>query len=253
MLQRIEGVVLEIIKYNDKNNVVVLYTRSHGRMSFIVPIGKSKSGKMRNAVLSLMAVVTTDINITSGKELYNLRNVQPGRLWHRIYSHPVKCSLLFFIAEFCGRIARQYPPDEKFWLFLIHSLEILDSLPSDNIASFHIAFLIELLPIMGIRPMVESWEAGDCFDMVKGEMTRLEKIVFNRSKAMIPPEESFYIPLLLRMRYGNMKAFRLNQSQRRTLLDRILEYYSVHLPLGGDLKTLPVLRELFSSKGRGNL
>lgn len=243
MIERIEGIVTDIVRHNDKHNVVTLYTRSRGRMAFLVPVGKSKSGRLRNAAFSLLAVVSADVNITSGKELFTLRNAEPMRLWHGIYSDPIKGSLLFFLTEFCNRLLRQYPADENLWNYLLQSLEILDS-GKGPISNFHLAFLIRLLPIVGIEPTVTHWEPDDRFDMLSGEMVSRNHPDFLRRRSYISEDESRFIPLLRRMNYRNMSLFRLNTTERNRILDRLLAYYLVHLPIGAEFKTLPVLRSL---------
>ena len=251
MIERIEGIVTEIIRHNDAHNVVTLFTRTRGRMAFLVPVGKSKSGRLRNSVLNLMAVVGADVNLRPGKELHPLRQVHPLRLWHGIYSHPVKSSLLFFLTEFSHRLLRQYPADERLWDYLIGALELLDGLPDRELANFHIAFLIRLLPLVGILPVAEKWLPGMEFDMLSGEMVDKDKILdglgSDRIRSVLLSEgESRLVPLLARMNFTNMSRFRFTPSQRYLALERMLAYYSVHLPLGTDFKTLPVLRELFS-------
>lgn len=252
MLERIDGIVMSVIRHNDKHNVVTLYTRQHGRMAFLAPVGSSKTGRMRNATLSLMAVVSADVNIRPGKELYTLRQVNPLRIWHGIYGNPVKSSLIYFLSEFCNRLVRQYPADEKLWLFLMQSLETLETLPTKKTGNFHIAFLTRLLPIAGIEPSPEGWREGDRFDMLSGEMIGSDPMVslhVNQVKSLpniLDKEESRYVPLLMRINFNNMCRFRLTPEQRYRILNRLLAYYSIHLPLGGEFKTLPVLRELFA-------
>lgn len=250
MLERIEGIVLDIVRHNDAHNVVTLYTRQYGRMAFLTPVGKSKAGRMRNSTLMLMAVVSADVNIRPGKELYTLRQVQPERLWHAVYSNPVKTSLLFFLAEFCHKLVRQYPADRHLWAFLLNALETLDDIPRGRVANFHLAFLIRLLPIMGIEPSVSRLEAGDRFDMQKAEMVGPPDLMPEwsrrdvRNGSLLTEEESRMVPLLARMNFRNMHLFRFTREQRYIALSAILRYYSLHLPIGGDLKSLPVLREL---------
>lgn len=246
MLERIEGIVTDIVKHNDRHNVVTLFTRRYGRMAFLAPVGKSKAGRMRNATLQLMAVVEADVNTRQGRELHTLRQPASARLWHGIYSDPVKLSLLFFLAEFSNKLLRQYPADEPLWQFLIHTLETLDALPSSRIANFHIAFLVGLLPLVGIAPPVEKWEVGDRFDMLSGEMVGSGNPEFMTRRLFITEEESRAIPHLLRMNFRNMHRFRFGGDRRQQVLDALLRYYSVHLPLGTDFKTLPILRELFA-------
>ena len=215
-------------------------------MSFLVPVSKSKNGRLRNATIQPMAIVAADVNIRPGKELYTLRQPLPLRVWHDIYSNPLKSSVLFFLTEFCNRLLRQYPADMRMWEFLSGALENLEQAPSGSIANFHIAFLIRLGAITGIEPSVTVWEKDDRFDMLSGEMTGADNPEFIRRRILIPEEESSMIPMLLRMNFRNMHLFRFNREQRYRLLHRLLEYYAVHLSLSREYRSLDVLRDLFS-------
>lgn len=246
MLEKIRGIVTDIVKHNDKYNVVTLYTQQRGRMAFLIPVGKSKAGRMRNATVNLMAVLEADVNLRSNKELYTLRQVNPVRLWHNIYADPIKSSLLFFITEFCNRLLRQYPADEYLWAYIIDSLETLEKTSTKRIANFHIAFLIGLLDPAGIRPPATSWEPGERFDMLTGSMSDPKNPVFLRRTALLSEEESSRIPLLLRIHFSNMHKFRMSRNDRAEILAKILLYYSQHLPLGTEFKSLEVLQEIFS-------
>ena len=59
------------------------------------------------------------------------------------------------------------------------------------------------------------------------------------------PEESARIINLMRMKYDNMHLFAMNRMERNRCLDIINEYYRLHLPDFPELKSLPVLQELF--------
>lgn len=246
MIEKIEGIITDIVKHNDKHNVVTLYTRSKGRMAFLVPVGKSKAGKMRNATINLMTVISADVNIRGEKELFLLRNINPEKVWHQIYLNPLKSSLLFFITEFTNRLVRQYPSDEKLWDFLVYSLETLETIPTKSIANFHLAMLIRLLPVAGISPGITFWERGLQFDMLSAEMIDRRNPVFLKRTALISEEESKVVPVLLKMNYRNMSKFHFTQKERNQILDGILRYYSVHLPIGNEYRSLSVLREIFA-------
>lgn len=246
MLERIEGFITDIIRHNDSHNVVTLYTRSRGRMAFLVPVGKSKAGRLRNSVILPLALVEAEVNIRAGKELYTLRQVSPLRLWHDVYSNPVKSSLLFFIMEFANRLLRQMPPDENLWNFMVQALEFLEGASYKKIANFHIAFLIRLASLIGIIPPAFKWERGDQFDMLGAEMIGSHNPDFLRRRVLIPESESRLVPLLLRINFRNMHLFRFSREERNRILDRLLEYYSIHLSLSRDYKSLDVLREMFS-------
>lgn len=245
MIDKIEGFVIDIVKHNDKHNVVTLYTRTRGRMAFLVPVGKSKQGKTRNAIIAPMACLAADVNIRGGRELLHLRQPTPVRLWHNIYFNPVKSSILYFITELCNRILRQSPPDPGLWDFIYNSLEVLDGTQADRISNFHIAFLVRLLPWLGISPSIEGRKEGELFDMLSATMIDPGMPFGLQRRILLSPSESAFIPYLAKINYRNMHLYRLSSSQRQETLDGLIRYCSLHLPLGSELKTLDILRQLF--------
>ena len=59
------------------------------------------------------------------------------------------------------------------------------------------------------------------------------------------PEEAARIHDMMRMDYQNMHLFRMSRTDRNRCLDVMLTYYRLHLPSFPELKSLPVLKELF--------
>jgi DNA repair protein RecO (recombination protein O) len=60
------------------------------------------------------------------------------------------------------------------------------------------------------------------------------------------PEEATRIVLLMRMNYETMYLFEMNRAERGRCLEVLNEYYKLHLPDFPTLKSLEVLKELFS-------
>ena len=53
------------------------------------------------------------------------------------------------------------------------------------------------------------------------------------------------IQLLMRLNYTTMRLLSLTRSERNRIVDVILYYYKLHLPEFPEMKSLPVLKELF--------
>ena len=49
MIEKLQGVVLRTIKYNDKNAIVRDYADMHGVMAFLLPQGSGKVARQRRA------------------------------------------------------------------------------------------------------------------------------------------------------------------------------------------------------------
>ena len=76
-IEKIRGIVIDVIKHNDRHNVVTLFTRDRGRIAFLSPVGSGKSARMRNARLLPLSVIETDVNMRQNRELQLLGAVTP--------------------------------------------------------------------------------------------------------------------------------------------------------------------------------
>lgn len=240
VIEKIHGVVLGVIRHNDRNNIVTLYTAERGRISFLSSAAGGKSGRMRRARLSPLAMVESDVNFRESRELQYLGAVEVVAPWRELYFDPMKAPIVIFISEFLNKLLRTSGPDPAMWAFVTRSLAALDC-ARRGLANYHLAFLIRMLPIVGIAPDTIPWQRGDLFDMRTAEFTPLPP----GHSDILPADESAAIATLMRINYRNMHLFRFNVGQRRRLLNVLLHYYSLHLPMPSQLKSVEVLSELF--------
>lgn len=240
-IEKIQGIVIDVIKHNDRHNVITLFTRTRGRMAFLSPVSIGKVGRMRNARLLPLSVVEADINIRQNRELQMLGAITPVEIWRDIYFNPVKSSITLFLSEFLNRYLRDSSPDATAWEFIIASIRALDS-AKGKLANFHIWFLYRFLDIAGIAPDMSEYEEGDSFDMRSGVPVVADRI----HRDILTPEETSILMLLSRITLTNMHRYRFNGAERNSLLNRILRYYAIHFPGLSGLKSLDILSEVFS-------
>lgn len=239
-LEKIHGIVIDIIKHSDRHNVVTLYTRERGRISFLTAAGNGKSARLRNAAIMPLSIIATDAEIRPARQLQFLRNFQRDTLWHDIYFSPVKSTVALFLTEFLNNFLRESPPDAVMWDFIAASCAVLDR-ADKGIANFHIAFLLSFLHFAGIRPDTTQWRDGRWFDLRDGTFS----IAPPPHRDTIVPGETSLLPLLARMNMRTFPLFRFNAMQRRNLTGTLLRYYSIHFPGLSALKSPAVLAEVF--------
>lgn len=242
MLTKIEGIVLQIIKHNDKNNIVTLYTRQRGRVSFLSSAASTKRGKVRNARLGLMSLVESVVNFKENRDLQYLGQVESPVPWRNLYFDPMKSAIAFFMAEFLNKLLNSTECDPPLWSYLIESLHHLDRMER-GIANFHICFLIRLLPFMGIEPDLTDYRDGCRFDMIAGTLTDPMAGVTHNN--VLDSAVTARLRVLRRMNFRNMHLYRFSVEERRYLLSKLMHYYSLHLPIREEMKSLEVLQTLF--------
>ena len=240
MAEKIEGIILNVRKYNDRNCIVTLYTRNHGRLAFITPLSSGKASNARRARLQPLALIATEINYKAGADLQRLGAFLSPEIWCDIYFHPLKRILVLFISEFLYHLLNATMPDPLLFDFLVNSIRLLDSMKV-GIAEFHIPLLVALLSFSGIQPNIEDYLPGKVFDFNSGSFLFPDET----NGPVINPREARYVKTIVRLNFNNIKRLRLTNANRRQILYGILNYFSYHFPGISSLKSPEVLREIF--------
>lgn len=241
MKQKMQFIALRTVRYSDRHSILSGYSLESGRVAFAISAGGGKEAVRRRALLMPLGIVECVADIKPGREIsvmYDPRAVSP---LIGLRSNPLKSAVALFLAEVLGVVLRDGPPDKTLYNYMCRSIEVLDMLPSERVANFHICFLWGLGRFIGIEPDTEEYRPGMIFDMADGRF----RISAPLHRHYLDPEQSGVVASLARMTYANMWLFRMNRHQRNDLLDGILKYYSLHYTGLQSLRSLDVLRELF--------
>lgn len=240
MAEKITGIVLNVRKYNDKNNIVTLYTRERGRVVFISPTGNGRLSNARRARLQPLGVVETEVNFKMTNEMQRLGSVNSAEIWTDLYFHPAKRAITMFVSEFLDKLLNDTMPDPGLFEFLVRSIRFLDNL-KDGVVNFHLPFLVAMLTYSGIQPDVRGCREGYVFEFESGSFVP----EFEAKGPRLNGAEAEAVNWVTRLNFSNMKKLRLNNSNRRQIFYCLLNYYSYHFPGLGSLKTPEILRDIF--------
>ena len=246
MKENITGIVLGMVKHNDRHNVTSIYTRERGRLAFLTPAGSSKSSRQTAARLQPLSIIEAQANISPTNDLHILSTILPLKVWRTLYYDPVKSTIVLFLSEFLSRLLREAPTEPRLWDFIANSMTVLDTTAhSTETANFHITFLISLSYLMGIQPDVSDYRDGMEFDMRSGSMVYPFSIMSPGSKRLDAARSAF-LPILTRINYANSRYFRFSGKERAELIEEILKYYGLHFPGSDNLKSLEIMKEIFT-------
>lgn len=240
MNEKIQGIVLGVIRHSDRHNIASVYTRSRGRMSFLTSAGSTPAARRRNAMLQPLALIEADVRIRAGVDLQTLGQFSCPAVWNDIYFNPSKRSTVLLLSEFLMRLLADSSPDPDTWDYIRSSLEILDDMEG-YAPNFHIAFLTGMLRHAGIWPALETWRPGRRLDLHAGIFIDFPSV----RDVTLDPEESKAALTLSRITFANMRRYRFSNSARRHTLSLLLRYFGIHFPGTDRLKSLEILQEVF--------
>lgn len=239
MLFKTRGLVLNTINYNDKYILAQIFTESFGRVTYMVSKAKSKSSKAPRSLFSPLAILDMEVEHQASRDIQRIREARIDTHLYGISSDLPKTSMAFFLSEFLTRVLRD-TSDKLIFEFLDQSVQILD-MTDKSIANYHLVFMLKLSHFLGFYPNLEEYKYNGLFDMINGEFVSYQPL----HRHFLNRQESKVLSLLARISYENMHRFVFTRQDRVIIINRIIEYYRLHLYDFPALKSLDVLHELF--------
>lgn len=239
MLFKTRGLVLNTINYNDKYILAQVFTESFGRVTYMVSKAKGKTSKVPRSLFSPLAILDMEVEHQASRDIQRIREARAYAHLYGVASDLAKTSMAFFLSEFLTRVLRD-TSDKLIFEFLDQSVQILD-ITDKSIANYHLVFMLKLSHFLGFYPNLEEYKDNGLFDMINGEFVTYQPL----HRHFLNRQESKVLSLLARISYENMHYFVFTRQDRVLIINRIIEYYRLHLYDFPALKSLDVLHELF--------
>lgn len=240
MLFKTRGIVLHYIKYSETSVIVTIYTESFGRQSYIINGVRSKKARIKANILQPLFLLDMEVYHKPKRDLQRVKEIQNAVIFSSLPYDLRKSTLAIFITEILYRTIQEQEPNKDLFGYLYNSVQMLD-LKEKGLSIFHIYFLIHLSKYLGFFPNNNFSEKNCYFDLKAGKFMQIK------------PTHTFYLGKDQSLVFKQLMDFSDNQHESLTisyvrrieLLEKILEYYSLHIEGLSEIKSLSVLKEVF--------
>ena len=236
------GIVLQSIPYKDTSAIIYMYTEAFGRASYMVSRRRSKKSPLVKSLFIPLSVLDLEVEHLNKREIHRIKEARVCLPLQEILCDPIKNVLALFLSEFLFRVVKETEPDPRLFCFLYDSIQVLEC-ADKGVANFHLVFLLRLLRYLGIFPNIENRRAGYYFDMLNSVFTVDQPV----HPHFLGKEDTEVFARLLKMSYENMSLYVFSRQERVRIIQKILEYYHLHLPDFAEIKSLAVLQSLFDA------
>ncbi len=239
----IHAIVLRSVKHSDSNNVITVFSRENGRFSFLSPAGTTREAIRRRALLMPFCAIEGIADFHLAKDLAKMKEIVRGNGFVPA-SNPIKGIISIFLAEILDACLREQQPDHILYDYILHASRLLnDENNATAIANFHIVFLLRLLSLLGVAPDYSTYKPGSIFDINDG-VWRQTKPINHHS---LSPDDSLTAANLFRhLTFRTSRLFRFSRDQRNQITDALIQYLSLHVANLSAIKSLDVVRNIFS-------
>lgn len=238
MLHKTKAIILYCIKYNENYSISHVFTEKFGPVPYLITKNKKYFFK---SIFHPLSIVKLEVEHRNLRKIQHIKEIKIYIPLNSILNNPIKSAISIFLAEFISKILKNKESDKLLFKYIVQSIQFLE-LVEKNYVNFHLAFMIRLSWFLGFYPDKTNYNKGMYFDMQNG--------IFVQKKPFHPhflhADESFLLVNLLRMSYKNMFNFRFNRNERNKIINKILEYYRLHLNNLLETKSLEILHEIFN-------
>lgn len=229
-----EGIVLHSLKYSETSLILDIYTREQGLGSYIVSGVRKQKSKTAN-IYHPMNIIDM-IAYNSRENLSRIKEATYSVMYRRLDRDVIRASVGVFFVELLRNSLQAKEPDDRLYQFIRNILIQLDE-KQLMIANLPIRFAIELTPYLGFHIQNNHSEETPYFDLRLGQFVSelgVEKQVLNARMSL---------ELYRLMR--NPLEHQLTKEDKHFLLDRMMDFYRLHIDNFRPLRSIPVLRTIF--------
>lgn len=236
-----EGIVLHFIKYGESSVITTIFTREFGRQSYIVNAARSRKSKNKVGLLQPCFLVDIEAYQKKTRDIQRIKTLKSNRVYQNIPFDITKSTQAIFLAEILYKTIHEQESYPELFDFIKNALQYFD-LMEDGWSNFHLFFLLRLSEYMGFMPDTTKVGFEGWFDMRKGAI-----VPFEPPHPMYANKEATeYLIQLSQLKINELDQLKISRSMRDTLLSTLLNYYQLHFEDLGEIKSIKVLKEIFS-------
>ncbi len=240
MLSQTKGILLHSIRYGENSLIVTLYTEQFGRQAFMVQSAKGKKARNKTSLLQPLFLLDLIVYYKQSREIQRIKEFKTYETFRSIPFEIKKSTQALFLAEILYKLLREEESNPALFHFCEEALLFLDR-TDQGIANFHLYFLSRLTGFLGILPHIRISGKGSWLDLHTGISMSAEPA---HSEIMNIRETDLFHQLTT-MPIENLPEFTINRETREIFLRKLIAYYRHHFDSLGEIKSLPVLKEIF--------
>jgi len=240
MLHKTRGIVLKVTDYSENSVVAKIYTSKFGLQSYLINGVKKPKAKIRMNMLQPLHLLDLVVYHKPNGNIQRISDARSEPILQSIPYHISKSAIVMFMNEMIYKSLKQQHEDEVMFHFIEKSIELLDE-SEKGFVNFHLIFLLKLTRFLGFYPDLSNSQFN-FFDLIAGTF------ISNQPPHIHFIEEK-YIKLWLQLLDSSIDNFynlQLGTETRKYLLQKIIDYYTLHIEDFGQVKSNLILEEVLS-------
>lgn len=241
MLHKTRGVVLKTTNYSESSVVVQIFTEKFGLQSYLINGVKKPKAKIKLNMLQPLHLLEMVVYHKTNGSIQRISEIRNQPVLQSIPYDIIKSSIALFINEVLYKSLKLHFEDQPLFNFIFKGVELLDK-SQEGLGNFHIYFLLRLTKYLGFYPDRTLEKEARFFDLREGIYTLQQPLhLFIIDESLI---KDFI--RLISSSFENLAQLSISSANRKTLLSKVLDYYSLHVESFGEVRSHHILEEVLN-------
>lgn len=245
MTHKTKGIVLRIVKYGESSVITTVYTELFGIQSYIVKGVRQSTKKSSGKAIYFQPAAMLDMVVYHNqfKNLNFIKEYQWDFLYKQVLFDVVKNTVAMYIVEMLQHSLKQPEANPELFYMVQDTLKQLDGGTTSLTANLPLYFSLHLAGELGFRMQGEYNNATPFLDLQEGQFVETKPahpyFLYDRLAAATSQLLSINF-------YNDLENIHLTRNVRQELMTAYQNYIALHVQDFGEIKSLPVLQEIFS-------
>jgi DNA repair protein RecO (recombination protein O) len=236
------AIILKNTKYGETSLVVTAFTELFGVQTYMVNgVRTNKKSGLKASLYQPASVVEMEVYHNEKNTLHRIRECNRKYVFINVLSDVVKNSIAVFMMELLYKLLKQPEQNADLFYFCEDVLLQLDEAPANIAANLPLFFTLHLSNFFGFK-IDDNYSEENCFlDLQEGNFISERP----HHTHFLSGDNAFLSAELLRIMMPNeLGQLKMNKLKRRELLLKYMDYYTLHIPEFGTMKTLLIMQEV---------
>jgi DNA repair protein RecO (recombination protein O) len=243
MLLSQKGIVFKTTKYKESSVIAQIYSDQIGLSSYLMNGVRNFKSKTSPALFQPGSVIDFEVYFKEGNSMHRIKEIKNG-LTFGVYPNELqRGALRLFMAEVSSRTILESEKNPGLFSFLLSYFSYLEN-PSLRLGSYAVQFLAKLAAYLGISPDFTRGVNRGYLDLREGAI--LEHPAAHTDYLSIELTELWKKCFLASpFEKGDLCIAR---EEREILLEKILDYYRIHIPGMLPIRSHLIFRKIFNAQ-----
>ncbi len=245
MLHQTEAIVLNCIKFGDTSLVAHLYTALFGHQTYMLKgVRKTnKSGASQSNLLLPGTILNAVVQHQSSKNFQIIKEFHIAYNYRTVNTQMAKHALVVFVIELLSKCTQQPETNIEIFELTENTLKNIDEKDLADLLLIPQFYASQLIALLGFSIENEYTLQTPYFDLSEGNF----KSLFGSEQTTCNMSCSKLLSSLSNSSFENLKNISQDALTRTQLLEKLLQFYQIHVTNFTPLKSLAVLTSVFKN------